>query len=155
MKNPPWVYVDTSVFGGVFDDEFAEASRAFFEQAVSGSLRIAVSPLSMDELDGAPQQIRSYFDNLADFVSPLEIDASAYDLQQAYLNAGVVSPKWEIDALHVAIASVNSCNAIVSWNFKHIVNFRRIPLYNEVNLERGYKLIAIHSPAEFVADGED
>ena len=53
-----------------------------------------------------------------------------------------------MDALHVAVATVAGCRVIVSWNFKHLVNFRRIPLYNGVNLTHGYAPIAIHCPLE-------
>jgi len=38
----------------------------------------------------------------------------------------------------------------VSWNFKHIVNFRKIPLFNAVNVLKGYRQIAIHSPLEVI-----
>jgi hypothetical protein len=40
----------------------------------------------------------------------------------------------------------------VSWNFKHIVNFKKIPLYNGINLTHGYAAIAIHTPQEVIAD---
>ena len=33
----------------------------------------------------------------------------------------------------VALATVSKCSLIVSWNFKHIVHFEKIPLYNAVN----------------------
>ncbi|HEY3282344.1 MAG TPA: hypothetical protein VGN26_08740 [Armatimonadota bacterium] len=36
MRTPVRVYVDSSVFGGVLDDEFAEASRAFFRDLEAG-----------------------------------------------------------------------------------------------------------------------
>lgn len=85
----------------------------------------------------------------------VDVSVEAYDLQQAYLEAKVVSRNCEADALHVATATVSACRAIVSWNFKHIVNFRRIPLYNGVNLWKGYGVIAIHTPPEVVSDEED
>ena len=69
-------------------------------------------------------------------------------LQEAYLAAGIVGPKSAADALHVAAATVSECRVIVSWNFKHVVNFEKIPLYNGVNLTNGYGPIAIHTPEE-------
>ena len=36
------------------------------------------------------------------------------------MNAGIVSRKWEADALHVAVATVQRCRVIVSWNFQHL-----------------------------------
>lgn len=71
-------------------------------------------------------------------------------------NSGVVTPKSMDDALHVALATVSSCNLIVSWNFKHIVHFDKIPKYNAVNTLNGYGPIGIFSPMEVIRyDNED
>lgn len=61
---------------------------------------------------------------------------------------GGVFDKEFADALHVALATVLDCRMIVSWNFKHIVHFQKIPLYNGVNKVQGYPEIAIHTPQE-------
>jgi hypothetical protein len=50
------------------------------------------------------------------------------------------------------LATVSRCSIIVSWNFKHIVHFRKIPLYNAINLTRGYSTLAINSPSEVIED---
>lgn len=50
--------------------------------------------------------------------------------------------------LHIALATVADVDLLVSWNFKHIVRFDKIRLFNAVNLEQGYKPLAIHSPRE-------
>jgi hypothetical protein len=76
------------------------------------------------------------------------------DLRNAYLAGGVVTERRSADALHVAIAAVTGCSMIVSWNFKHIVNSRRISLYNAVNEALGYQSLAIQSPRE-VRRGEE
>ena len=54
------------------------------------------------------------------------------------------------DALHVAIATVAKADMIVSWNFKHIVHFEKIRMFNAVNLREGYGIIDIRSPLEVV-----
>jgi hypothetical protein len=62
----------------------------------------------------------------------------------------------EEDALHVAVATASDCSLIVSWNFKHIVHFEKIPLYNAVNTLRGHAHIGIFSPLEVIQyEGED
>lgn len=55
-----------------------------------------------------------------------------------------------LDAQHIAIATINRVDVLVSWNFKHIVNLRRIHLYNSINLKYGYPLIEIRSPREVI-----
>ena len=88
-------------------------------------------------------------------VEVVGVTEQAIALQRAYLDAGIVGPMRFADALHVAVATVSECRAIVSWNFKRIVNFRKVPLYNWVNAARGYATIAIHSPQEVVFDEEE
>ena len=156
MQRPMRVYVDTSVFGGAFDKEFEEASRVFFDMARSGEFVLVISSTVSDELQDAPERVRAFYRELAGQIEVAEIDSVGFDLQTAYLHAHVVGPRWEADALHVAVATVEECRAIVSWNFKHIVNFRRIPLYNGVNMAHGFPPIGIHTPQELISyDDED
>lgn len=149
------VYADTSVFGGVFDDEFREPSRIFFDCVRQGRFELVISTVLRDELKEAPDQVLSLFDELRVNATSIDVTEEALRLQQAYLDAGIVTSKWEADALHVALATVSGCRVIVSWNFRHIVNFQKIPLYNGVNLVRGYGAIGIHSPQEVTGDEDE
>jgi len=146
------VYADTSVYGGAFDEEFAEASRTFFDQVRRGRFHLVVSPIVDDELENAPHLVRTLFDELRRLGEIVDVSAEVVRLQQAYLDANIVLPRWEADALHVAVATVARCALIVSWNFRHIVNFQKVPLYNGVNLAWGYGLVGIHSPQEVIVD---
>ena len=56
------------------------------------------------------------------------------------------------DALHIALATAARVDVLVSWNFKHIVNLKRIHAYNAVNLKRGYPLLEIRTPREVAGD---
>jgi predicted nucleic acid-binding protein len=149
------VYVDTSVFGGAFDPEFERGSRGLFQKIGDGRLRGAISALVADELLQAPARVRSFFAEIEPLLLRLDIARPAYTLRQAYLDAGIVGPRWAADALHVASATVSGCQAIVSWNFKHIVNFQRIPLYNAVNEIQGYSPIRIYTPLEMAFDEDE
>lgn len=144
------VYVDTSVFGGVFDEEFSKASMKFFEQVDAGLFSIITSPVVQNEIVSAPKQVRDLFDRVLGAAELIQITDDAVNLRRAYLNAKVVTPKSSDDALHVALATVSGCSLIVSWNFKHIVHFEKIPLYNAVNTVNGFQNIAIFSPQEVI-----
>jgi hypothetical protein len=146
------VYADTSVFGGIVDREFTKASVRFFDWVRAGKLNLAISTLVTDELRGAPEEVWSLFQEMTSISDKIGVTPEAIALREAYLKARIVSPKWKIDAFHVALASVANCAIIISWNFKHIVNYRRIPLYAAVNMIEGYQPIAIHSPLEVIAD---
>jgi len=94
--------------------------------------------------------VNELFQELLPIAQLLDIGPDALELQQAYIAEGILTETWYDDALHVALATVAECNVIVSWNFKHIVNFRKIPLFNAVNMLKGYRQIAIHSPLEVI-----
>ena len=120
---PVRVYADTSVYGGVFDEGFADSSRAFFDQVRSARYRLVTCPLLLNELRDAPTRVREWYEQFEADSEQVGIPEAAVLLQQAYLAAGIVGHKWEADALHVAVATVSECRLIVSWNFKHIVSF--------------------------------
>ncbi len=81
-------------------------------------------------------------------------DERVLALREAYLSAGILGPDWADDAGHVAAATVGGADLIVSWNFRHIVHFEKIRLYNAVNALNNYRAVEIRSPLE-VIDYED
>ena len=142
------VYADTSVYGGAFEDEFQDASNRFFDDVRSGRFQLITSPIVEDEVAFAPQSVRQLFDEMLRYAEAVGINGDVIKLQTAYLKADVVSRRWAADALHVALASVWRCSLLVSWNFRHIVHFQKIPLYNAINTLQGHVQIGIFSPLE-------
>lgn len=84
----------------------------------------------------------------------IPVDERVLALRDAYVAAGIVTVKWADDAAHVAAATVTEADLIVSWNFRHIVHFDKIRLYNAVNAMKAYRSVEIRSPLE-VIDYED
>ncbi len=102
------------------------------------------------EIEPAPNHIKDFFKKYAKLAEVASANEEALSLQQQYIISGVVTPKSLNDALHVAIATIAKCDLIVSWNFKHIVHFDKIPKYNAVNTLHGYSQIGIYSPLEVI-----
>jgi hypothetical protein len=151
-KRPIRVYADTSVYGGALDEEFLKASRTFFGQVRAGKFALVISTVVRDELEDAPRAVREFFTEIRRYAEIVDPTDEVLRLQRAYLDAGILGPEWEADALHVALATVHGCRLIVSWNFKHIVNYSKIPMYNGINLSRGYDVMGIHTPQEVIED---
>ena len=144
------IYADTSVFGGVFDAEFASPSKQFFAEVDAGRFTLVTSAIVEAEIEPAPEHIREFFARYVKVAEVVHLSQEAIRLQQQYVSSGVVTEKSSEDALHVAVATVSQCNLIVSWNFKHIVHFDKIPKYNAVNTLSGYGQIGIYSPLEVI-----
>jgi predicted nucleic acid-binding protein len=152
----PRLYIDTSVFGGVFDEEFEEISTLLFEKVKLGQIICVYSDLSETELKSAPQRVRDFFEDLPkEHLQFVEVTEEAYELAQKYLDEKVVGPTSADDCRHIATATLNKVDFLVSWNFKHIVNVFRIRGYNSINLRCGYPQLDIRSPKEFVHNEDE
>jgi predicted nucleic acid-binding protein len=153
-REPIRVYADTSVYGGICDAEFASDSAQFFAAVKGGRFHLVTSAVVTREIAGAPPRVQETVAEWLDMAELTELSDEAVELQEAYLQAAVVGPRADADALHVALATIAGCRVIVSWNLKHIVHPSRIPLYNAVNVARGRDPIAIYTPREVIEDGD-
>ena len=143
------VYVDTSVIGGCLDEEFAEWSLRLMGEFRQGLKVAVISDITLQELEIAPEVIRAPINELPPACREyVTLDNDAMQLAQAYLQEGVLTEKYLLDAQHIAMATLVRVDVMVSWNFKHIVNLNRIRLYNSVNLKLGHPMIDIRSPRE-------
>ena len=148
------IYADTSVFGGVFDVEFAGPTKQLFAEIDAGRFVLVTSAIVEAEIEPAPKKIRDFFARYAGIAEIAQLTQETIALQQQYIKSGIVTEKSAEDALHVAIATVSQCGLIVSWNFKHIVHFDKIPKYNAVNTLSGYGQLGIYSPQEIISYDE-
>lgn len=144
------IYMDTSVIGGKFDEEFKERTNKLFAEIKEGKFIPCISSIVSREIEQAPAKIIKFFSGFLQECEILEINNECLLLRDEYLNNNIVSRRFMDDALHVAIATISGCDIIVSWNFKHIVHYDKIALYNTVNRINGYKDIFINSPAEVI-----
>jgi len=80
-----------------------------------------------------------------------EID-EVYALANEYIKGGVLNEKSRDDCLHIAYAVIYNCDVIVSWNFKHLVNFKTINKIKVVNTIQMYKEIGIISPTMLIEE---
>jgi predicted nucleic acid-binding protein len=153
---PLRVYVDTSVIGGCFDEEFAEDSRRLLAAAAEGRIVLLLGPVVLRELASAPRQVVDVLSRLpASSVERVELTDEVVALRDAYIAADILGPRWEDDAAHVASATVAGADAIASWNFRHIVRLDKMKAYNQVNQRRGYGVLTIVSPREVCLDEPD
>jgi hypothetical protein len=157
--SPFRAFVDSSVFGGVFDDEFADDSKRFFEEVRRGRFIVLVSEILFREILSAPPQVRDVLTSIpTDRLEDVPLTEESVALTEAYIAAGAVSEKWQDDAAQIAMATIARADLLLSWNFRHIVNFDRIRVFNSVNLAHGYSLLDIRCPKEIQhedADQED
>ncbi|MBI5327512.1 MAG: PIN domain protein [Deltaproteobacteria bacterium] len=151
----PKVYIDTSVIGGCFDEEFSVWSKKLFKEFKFGLKFAVISDITRRELEPAPLNVQSILSTIPDSsLIDVSFSKEAENLALNYLESNVVGAKHLVDAQHIAIASVERVDILVSWNFKQIVNLDRIHAFNAVNLKLGYPLLEIRSPMEVLYEKE-
>lgn len=149
------VYADTSAIGGCLDAEFELASRRLFARFESGEYLLVLSDVTLAELERAPTAVKDLIRRLpAGSKEQVPLTPQAERLAEFYLEEGVVPKRMWSDAQHIAIATVNGVDVLVSWNFKHVVNLQRIRGYNHVNAKLGYGMLEIRTPQEVISDDQ-
>ena len=127
------LYIDTSVFGGFFDEEFLEFTRPLFARIKKGEFKLLFSIVTQEELTSAPDNVKGLVTSIkAENTEFLEANEEAVELATQYILEKVVGQTSFADCLHIALATINRADYLISWNFRHIVNVQRIRGYNSI-----------------------
>ena len=149
------LYLDTSIFGAFFDTEDQKrlkATEVLCKKIKREKYKGFISPVVFEEIARAPDNIKIALESKIKEVNPSllnEIEESLI-LAEEYIKLGLAPEKYRNDARHVAVATVYGLDAVVSWNYRHLVNVARKRIIHSVNLRFGYSLIEIISPWEVV-----
>jgi len=147
----PRIYIDTSVIGGYYDTEFETATKQLFNRITGKEFKVYFSEVNETELINAPQHIKEIKNLIPeDCFTYIEMTDEVKTLAMLYIKEKALGKASRNDAYHIALASVNRIDCLVSWNFKHIVNYDKIKMFNAINMRFGYPLIDIRSPLEFL-----
>jgi hypothetical protein len=152
------LYLDTSVWNFNFYDkapEYQAATKEFFAKARQGLFDLYFSQTVLDEIKPAPQPLRAQMEALVVEIAPQLLPAAPEvdRLAALYLEKGVLPPKSDADAFHVAYATVQQMDAVVSWNFRHLANMNRRDKVAAVNLAEGYNHpLNLVTPLEVIGD---
>ncbi len=149
------IYLDTSVIGGYFDEEFKKYSERVIKNIKNDNIIGVISEITIKELDNATDFVKEHFITYKNKLEIIELTEEVKELARKYVDEKIVSEKYYEDALHIAFATINQIDVLVSWNFKHIVNFNKIIQFNSVNLKSMYKNLQIYSPMEVLNNEED
>ena len=145
------IYIDTSVIGGYFDEEFEFYTKLFFKKVEQGKFKVILSDILATELKGAPGEVLTFYQSIPKTqIEYVDQSEDSIQLGDEYINEGVVGKTSRTDCRHIALATLVNADILVSWNFKHIVNITRIRGYNSVNIKYGHRVLEIRTPREIL-----
>jgi len=125
-----------------------------WRELANGKYEIYISDIVTNEVQQCPEPKRSQMlEKMRQIeLNLLYVSNEVKELAAEYINGGVLKEKSYDDCLHIAYAVIHYCDAIVSWNFKHLVNFRTIDKVKIVNAINRYKEISIISPTMLIEE---
>lgn len=115
-----------------------------------------ISDVVAAEIADAPALVQNLYTEIMPHAQEIiGVSPEAIALADIYQQRDILTPKFYDDGLHIALATIAEVDVLVSWNFKHIVHYQKIRLFNAVHLEAGYKPLVIYSPREVATYDED
>jgi predicted nucleic acid-binding protein len=153
------MYLETTVFNFKFAEDSPDKKSdaiKLFDEIGAGKYIAYTSNYVLQELLKAKDPKRSAMVGLIEQygVKLLEADKIAETLADKYVSEGIIPQKYRTDGIHIAMATINDLDIIVSYNFQHIVKLKTITGTGNINLREGYRRIGIYSPTEVIEDDE-
>jgi len=110
------IYIDTSVLGGYFDTEFSIDTKLLFEEILNDKYQVIISDLTEKELIKAPENVNTLLKKLKIKTEKLIVNQEAIDLALEYVSEKVVGQTSLDDCIHIAIATIDRVDLLVSWS---------------------------------------
>ncbi|GAB4283473.1 MAG: hypothetical protein Fur0025_13490 [Oscillatoriaceae cyanobacterium] len=82
----------------------------------------------------------------------LELNQSVLDLAEQFLERSSLPSKADVDAVHIAAATVHGMDYLLTWNCKHIANAQIQRKLAEISLDLGYELPILCTPYELLGN---
>ncbi|GMO25666.1 MAG: hypothetical protein Ta2B_05350 [Termitinemataceae bacterium] len=152
----PKIYLETTIFNFPFADDapqYKADTLKLFSGIRSGCFESYTSEYVIDELnkttdENRRQRMKSLISEYS--VKILQMNDETSRLANIYVQNGIIPDRFVTDALHIASATINNIDFIVSLNFQHIVKHKTIMETEIINAREGYKRVFIHTPAEVI-----
>lgn len=151
--------METSVWNFFFADDAPEKrdiTIAFFDKIKDGEYEIFISDIVIEEIGKADENKKRLLLEKISKVAPtrLTVNEQIVELAKKYIAEDVLPPNKIEDAMHAAVATVFEMDALISWNLKHLANFKKMEMINGINMKEGYaKRLELITPME-VSDEE-
>ncbi len=151
------LYLDTSVPSFLFADdspEKQEVTKQFWDILKLGLYDIVISDILLTEISHSempsPQELEVQLSEI--ILEIVSVNEDIFSLAQKYIDEGIIPQKYQDDALHIALATYNEADALISWNFRHMVKLKTIRGVNGINRMLGLKELEILTPQSWIQE---
>ena len=153
------IYLDTTVISYLYQQDAPDKMNdtlRLWEEIKQGLYEVYISNVALDEISKCKEPKLSILEkHLAEInFEYVSADKEVKELAGKFIDNNILTNKSIDDCRHIACAMINECDMIVSWNFKHIVNYKTIKGVKLLSVMTGYDEVAIYTPTILV-EGEE
>ncbi|RJP56983.1 MAG: PIN domain nuclease [Deltaproteobacteria bacterium] len=144
---PSFLFADDS-------PEKREVTLQFWDILKLGLYDILISDILLTEISRSETpSSQELEDKLSEIVlEVVSVNEDVFSLAQKYVDEGIIPQTYRDDALHIALATYNEADALISWNFKHMVKLKTIRGVNGINRMLGLKELEILTPQSWIQE---
>jgi hypothetical protein len=128
-----------------------QITRDWWERC-RGAHELFTSQIVLDEAGAGDAALASARLELLAPLELLEVSDSVLAFARKILDGGILPPDADRDAAHVATATIHRLDALLSLNFRHLVNASIQTCLRRLALREGYDLPAICTPEALMDD---
>ncbi|GHV46216.1 hypothetical protein AGMMS49546_33790 [Spirochaetia bacterium] len=153
MRYIPKLYLETTIFNFYYvdkDSKKKDDTHKLFDAIKKGKYEVYTSWYVQDEIArDTPEKYEKMRSLLEKYAQPtVSFNEEASALAEIYIKNRIIPLKYRTDALHIATATVNRLDFVVSFNFGHIVKPKTMIGAGFANLHHGYRQIGLCTPTE-------
>ncbi|NJK53220.1 MAG: type II toxin-antitoxin system VapC family toxin [Leptolyngbyaceae cyanobacterium SU_3_3] len=153
------VYIETSILGyltarpsrDIVVAANIEVTREWWETRRS-AFQLYSSQAVVKETSQGDTEIASRRLEIIRNLALLDLNQSVLDLAEQFLERSSLPSKADVDAVHIAAATVHGMDYLLTWNCKHIANAQIQRKLAEISLDLGYQLPILCTPYELLGD---
>jgi predicted nucleic acid-binding protein len=153
------IYLDTSIISYLDQKEKPERmmeTHKLWEKIKADEFEVVISDINIAEINGCNEDKKK---KLYEYLSQIDYtlinsDEKSVEIADKMVYLNILKQKSFLDCQHIANAIVSGCDAIVSWNFRHIVNHKTMMGVKAVTALEGYADLLIYPP-NMLIEGEN
>jgi predicted nucleic acid-binding protein len=124
-------------------------THILWDRIKAGDFDVVISSVVEIEIDDCVESKRNTLKGYLNDIDYhfVKIDLKSIEIASRFVDLGILRQKSFDDCQHIAAAIISGCDAIVSWNFKHIVNHKTMMGVKAVTALEGYDDLLIYTPS--------
>jgi predicted nucleic acid-binding protein len=150
------IYVETSIPSAYYTSRTApdmvqrrDITRRWWREAIESCELVCSAAVVRELVNGTSRHVHARL-TLIGSLEFLRVTDAAMETAELYVRHRIMPADPHEDALHLALASHHKCDAVVTWNCRHLANPNKFNQIRRINVNAGLFVPAIVTPQQLL-----